>query len=278
MRRLLRRARGRRRLARGTVCRALGVRARGSGCARPAQRSRDRRAALAIMSLGAAAAPPEPGLHRGRVHLLPRGSGPRSAPAADRRDRRGARRPAGDTRVVDVVSDDGKYELFDQGRPVRRARARPSRPTRDDVALLLHTSGTTSRPKQVPLRHRNLLASARAIVEHYELGPGDVSYCVMPLFHVHGLVASTLSTLAAGGTVVVPRQASRRRFAEHLRTHRVTWFSAGPTLHHMLLEHGGDDAEFPDLRFIRSCSSACPPRCVSEPSATTVFRCSRPTG
>ena len=155
-----------------------------------------------------------------------------------------------------MISEGATVELVDEGRPVRDSSAfEPA--DGDDVALLLHTSGTTSRPKQVPLRHGNLLASARAIVKHYELGPGDVSYCVMPLFHVHGLVASTLSTLAAGGTVVIPRQASRRRFAEHLRTHRVTWFSAGPTLHHMLLEHGGDDAaEFPDLRFIRSCSSA----------------------
>ncbi len=76
-------------------------------------------------------------------------------------------------------------------------------PTSDDVALFLHTSGTTSRPKGVPLSHANLLASAANVVATYALTPADVSLCVMPLFHVHGLVASTLATLRSGGTVVV---------------------------------------------------------------------------
>ena len=73
----------------------------------------------------------------------------------------------------------------------------------EDIALLLHTSGTTSRPKQVPLLQRNLTSQARSIARHYLLEPGDVSYCAMPLFHVHGLVASTLAQLAAGGAVVI---------------------------------------------------------------------------
>ena len=68
-------------------------------------------------------------------------------------------------------------------------------PSPDDVALVLHTSGSTGRPKRVPIRHRNITASTENIVEHYSLTPKDVSLCVMPLFHVHGLVASTLSTL-----------------------------------------------------------------------------------
>ena len=80
------------------------------------------------------------------------------------------------------------------------------RPAPDDVALVLHTSGTTSRPKRVPLAHGGLAVSARNIVETYSLTAQDVALCVMPLFHVHGLVASTLSTLLSGGTVVVPPQ------------------------------------------------------------------------
>jgi len=64
-----------------------------------------------------------------------------------------------------------------------------------DIALILHTSGTTSRPKRVPLAHANLLTSARNVANTYQLKPKDVSLCVMPLFHVHGLVASTLATL-----------------------------------------------------------------------------------
>ena len=127
----------------------------------------------------------------------------------------------------------------------------------DDVALLLHTSGTTSRPKQVPLLQRNLTAQARSIARHYALRGSDVSYCPMPLFHVHGLVASTLAQLGAGGTVVVPRRFTPRRFWGQAAAHGVTWFSAGPTMHQMILDQPGDP--IPTLRFARSCSSALSP-------------------
>ena len=72
-------------------------------------------------------------------------------------------------------------------------------PSVDDVALVLHTSGSTGRPKRVPLAHANLSISAGNVARSYALGPDDVSMCVMPLFHVHGLVASTLATLAPAG-------------------------------------------------------------------------------
>jgi acyl-CoA synthetase (AMP-forming)/AMP-acid ligase II len=141
----------------------------------------------------------------------------------------------------------------------------PAQP--DDVALLLHTSGTTSRPKQVPLRHRNLMASARVIAAFYSLGDGDVSYAMMPLFHVHGLVASTFAALAAGGGVVVPRRFLPRRLWGQLGEYGVTWLSAGPTLHTMALERRGDAPVTDTLRFVRSCSSALSPalleRCES---------------
>ena len=78
--------------------------------------------------------------------------------------------------------------------------------------MLLHTSGTTRRPKQVPLLQRNLMASVRVIGAHYLLTEGDVSYCAMPLFHVHGLIASVLAQLAAGGAVVTPRRLTPRRY------------------------------------------------------------------
>jgi oxalate---CoA ligase len=131
-----------------------------------------------------------------------------------------------------------------------------------DVALLLHTSGTTSRPKQVPLLQRNMTAQARSIASHYRLGPGDVSYCAMPLFHVHGLVASTLAQLAAGGSVVTPRRFSPRRFWAQAEAHAVSWLSAGPTLHQMILEHPGTPPA--SLRFARSCSSALSPQLMRE--------------
>ena len=128
----------------------------------------------------------------------------------------------------------------------------------NDVALVLHTSGTTNRPKQVPLLQRNLVSSARGITEFYGLSREDVSLSAMPLFHVHGLVASVLAALAGGGSVVVPTRFVPGRFARHARAGKVTWFSAAPTLHAMILDRLADD-RVETLRFVRSCSSALPP-------------------
>jgi acyl-CoA synthetase (AMP-forming)/AMP-acid ligase II len=138
-------------------------------------------------------------------------------------------------------------------------------PTVDDVALVLHTSGSTGRPKRVPLSHANLSVSAGNIARSYALGPDDVSLCVMPLFHVHGLVASTLATLATGGTVVVPGRFRPLSFWRVARDHGVTWYSAVPALHQLLLARAADPtsrrpAGTERLRFIRSCSASLPPR------------------
>ena len=130
-------------------------------------------------------------------------------------------------------------------------------PDSDAIALLLHTSGTTGRPKSVPLRQRNLASSALAVAGGYRLGADDVSYCLMPLFHVHGLVASVLATFAAGGTVAVPRRVRPRAVWEHAERHRVTWFSAVPTILAKLPAR--EATRLSHLRFVRSCSSALAP-------------------
>ena len=168
-----------------------------------------------------------------------------------------ARRAAGDRTIVNVrLRPGGPPELSPAGgRPAPPRPLTPGSP--DDAALLLHTSGTTKRPKQVPLLQRNLMASARAIGAHYRLAESDVSYCAMPLFHVHGLVASTLAQLAAGGTVVTPRRLTQRRYWQQAAAHGITWVSGSPTMHTELIEHG--TAALPSLRFVRSCSSALSP-------------------
>ena len=130
-------------------------------------------------------------------------------------------------------------------------------PEPDDIALVLHTSGSIGRPKRVPLRHRNLAASVRTIAQTYSLGAEDVSLCLMPLFHVHGLMASTMATLLTGGTVVVPARFNPLSFWRTVRDHGVTWYSAVPSIHQLILtrkagEPGG-------LRFVRSCSAALSP-------------------
>ncbi len=136
-----------------------------------------------------------------------------------------------------------------------------SAPGPDADALLLYTSGTTSRPKAVPLTHRNLLTSARNVAQSYALTAEDVSLCVMPLFHVHGLVASVLATLAVGGSVVVPRRFSASGFWPLVSRYRPTWYTAVPTIHTILLNTADEylSGPPPRFRFVRSCSSALAP-------------------
>ena len=146
---------------------------------------------------------------------------------------------------------------------------------------MLHTSGTTSRPKRVPLTHRNLTTSLRNVAATYDLTPDDVSLCVMPLFHVHGLVASTLSTLQTGGTVVAPPRFNPLNFWPVVKEHNVTWFSAVPTMHQALLSRArSTKPEVPEtLRFIRSCSAALPPVVMDELGvSSSACRCWRRTG
>ncbi len=135
--------------------------------------------------------------------------------------------------------------------------ATTERPAPDDPALVLHTSGTTSRPKRVPLRHKNLAASAVNIRDTYALTPEDVSLCVMPLFHVHGIVASLLAALLSGGTVVAPPRFSANGFWPMAERYGVSWFTAVPSMHQALLARSANQppAVPQELRFIRSCSS-----------------------
>ncbi len=137
-------------------------------------------------------------------------------------------------------------------------------PQDDDVALFLHTSGTTSRPKGVPLTHQNLMTSLDSIVATYQLSPDDTSLIVMPLFHVHGLLGATLSTLRSGGSVIIPPRFSAGKFWQHIQENSATWYSAVPTIHQILLARADeDDAPREGLRFIRSCSSALAPAVFS---------------
>lgn len=142
----------------------------------------------------------------------------------------------------------------------------PARPVElaqpDDVAMILHTSGTTSRPKRVPLRHRNLTASARNIAGTYALSERDTALCVMPLFHIHGISASLNATLASGGTVICPAGFDALKFWGIVDAFKPTWYSAVPTMHQMLLARAeGNLATIRanPFRFARSSSAPLPP-------------------
>src|SRR6185436_5074836 len=134
-------------------------------------------------------------------------------------------------------------------------------PGPDDVALLLHTSGTTSRPKLVALTHRNLCVSSGNVVRTLELSPSDRSLNVMPLFHIHGFVASLLASLAAGGSVACCAGYHDGAFVPWLDELQPTWYTATPALHQAVL---AELARAPDgiaanrLRFARSASAPLP--------------------
>ena len=92
-----------------------------------------------------------------------------------------------------------------------------------DIALLLHTSGTTSRPKLVPLRHNNLCASALSVATTLRLTEHDRGLNMMPLFHIHGLVAGLLAPLSAGGCVICSRGFNALKFFGWMAEARPTW-------------------------------------------------------
>ena len=158
----------------------------------------------------------------------------------------------------------GLFEL--QGDPV----ADPS-PDSDigagDIALVLHTSGTTSRPKIVPLSHTNVCTSARNIANTLALTPNDRCLNIMPLFHIHGLMGAVLSSIAAGGSVHCPPGFNALKFFSWLKEVQPSWYTAVPTMHQTILARAERNRETIDqsrLRFIRSSSASLPSQVMAE--------------
>lgn len=134
-------------------------------------------------------------------------------------------------------------------------------PEEDDVALILHTSGTTSRPKIVPLLQSNVYASAHNILKSLALTPQDRCLNVMPLFHIHGLIAAVSASLAAGAQVSCAPGFNALRFFSQLEAVKPTWYTAVPTMHQAILARAGRNSEIienANLRFLRSSSASLP--------------------
>ncbi|UCH52756.1 MAG: AMP-binding protein [Pseudomonadota bacterium] len=137
----------------------------------------------------------------------------------------------------------------------------------DDCALILHTSGTTSRPKIVPLSQRNLCASALAIVKTLSLSARDCELQIMPLFHIHGLMAGLLAPLAAGGRVFCTPGFNALKFFAWMEEAKPTWYTAVPTMHQSIVTRAARNREIiaaHPLRFVRSSSSSMPPQVIRE--------------
>lgn len=162
----------------------------------------------------------------------------------------------------------GSFQLVAE-QEARAAKPGPAQP--DDIALILHTSGTTSRPKIVPLMHRNIAASAQNIATALQFSAKDCGLTIMPLFHIHGLMAGLLAPLSRGGRVFCTPGFNALKFFGWMQEARPTWYTAVPTMHQAILTRAGQNkaviAANP-IRFVRSSSSSMPPQVISEMEAT----------
>jgi len=162
----------------------------------------------------------------------------------------------------------GAFRL--SGAPRGRA-SRGGRAGAEDVALILHTSGTTSRPKIVPLTQANIWTSARNVAATLELAERDRGLNVMPLFHIHGLIAGLAAPLSRGGSVFCTGGFNALKFFAAMEEAKPTWYTAVPTMHQAILTRAGHNSEIIarcPLRFIRSSSSSLPPQVIAELEST----------
>jgi acyl-CoA synthetase (AMP-forming)/AMP-acid ligase II len=171
------------------------------------------------------------------------------------------------TLVADAAGPAGNFILKGDG--VGRAATNGGMAGPDDVSLVLHTSGTTSRPKIVPLTQRNVTASARHIGASLHLVSGDKCLNIMPLFHIHGLIAAVLSSLAAGASVYCAPGFNALRVFSWLDEVEPTWYTAVPTMHQTILSRSARNPESVErarknLRLVRSSSASLPPQVMRE--------------
>lgn len=220
---------------------------------------------LAVTRLGATAAPLNPSYTSDEYRFYMKDAGavmailpPEEHPA------RGAAQSLNLPILEASVTGQGSVELRQNGAPLTGSES-PPMPDPEDTALFLHTSGTTSRPKGVPLTHANLTSSLKNIVSTYNLTADDVAMVVMPLFHVHGLIGVLFSTLASGGTAVLPSRFSASTFWPVVQEYGANWYSAVPTIHQILLTRAdSDSAPRGTFRLIRSCSAALAPAVLEQ--------------
>ena len=149
-----------------------------------------------------------------------------------------------------------------------------SLPDENDEALVLHTSGTTSRPKIVPLTNKNIFSSAENISKSLNLSKNDHCLNIMPLFHIHGLIAILASSMKAGASVCASNGFNAIKFLDMAKSEKITWYSGVPTMHQAILlraRRNLEVAKLLKLRLIRSSSASLPP--VVFKDLNDVFSC-----
>lgn len=169
--------------------------------------------------------------------------------------------------VVEAGAPAGAFALQPRAAlPAAPAQA-PGFAAPEDVSMVLHTSGTTSRPKIVPLSQGNLAASARNVAATLRFTAADCGLNIMPLFHIHGLIAGVLAPLAAGSQVFCTPGFNALKFFGWMDEARPTWYTAVPTMHQAIVSRASKNADViarHPLRFLRSSSSSMPPQVIRE--------------
>lgn len=166
----------------------------------------------------------------------------------------------------DATLPAGTFDLHSEMEPGTAMPGSSGPAHSEDIGLVLHTSGTTSRPKIVPLTHQNICTSAANIAKSIALTDTDLCLNVMPLFHIHGLLAATLASLRAGAGVVCTPGFNALQFFSLLDEFKPTWYTAVPTMHQAILSRAARNSTIIDnarLRLIRSSSASLPPQVMA---------------
>lgn len=230
----------------------------------------DMASAFISIAVGATAAPLNPGYRseefefylsdlNARALVVERGS---VSPAIEVAKKLGVR-------VIDLIplESAGDFTLEPRETVSVPAPAQPGVAEPDDIALVLHTSGTTSRPKIVPLMQRNVSASAINIRSTLAFTSADRGLNIMPLFHIHGLIAGIMAPLSAGASVFCTPGFDALKFFSWMDGAHPTWYTAVPTMHQAILSRASRNKEViarNPLRFLRSSSSSIPPQVIRE--------------
>ena len=181
-------------------------------------------------------------------------------------------------RIINLLAENknssGKFSLTFNGENLSYGLNQNNNIVPDDIALILHTSGTTSKPKMVPLTHLNICTSAKNIIQTLNLNRSDRCINMMPLFHIHGIVCLLLSSLLSGGSIFTSPGFNALKFFLWVKKFSPTWYSAVPTMHQAILSRASRNFEIiskAKLRFIRSSSAPLPSTTMKE--IEKIFRC-----
>ena len=164
--------------------------------------------------------------------------------------------------LIEITPSPDKAGIFtiDRDHTGRRQRNGVCRP--EDTAIIMQTSGTTSLPKIVPLRQKQVCKAILVLASRSNHTDRDKSLHIVPHFHLLGVIGTLLAPLSCGGTVICTRDFIAPDFLSLLKNSRPTFYCAGPAHHqailHELKKVPPQELKNHSLRYIRSVSAPLP--------------------